>query len=398
MATASTYDLLVVGAGILGTFHAYHARSAGLKVALIEQHKQPRGASTRNFGQVVPSGMSAKWKAIGRESLSIYKALQEKAGFPLQPNGSVYIASNAEEVGLIEELEMRNRTAGYPAQLLTKAECLGRWPVLQPSYCQAGLFFPEEISLDARVAVHRIIDYMVEQMALDYYPACQIQQAEVAGSRVQLRSSDGQAFAGEQAVICSGSEFQTLFPERFRESALVAVKLQMLRTVPQPTQRTRGNILTGRTIRRYESFAECPSYAAVKAREPETSFAKQYGVHLLLTQAPDGTVVLGDSHEYADAKDQDDLGYGLNNTINRFMMDEAMKIFQLQNWQIQNAWYGIYSQCKQQDLFQETIEDRLHIVTGIGGKGMTGSPGFAARNIRQLLTGKLERLDKAGER
>lgn len=391
MATASTYDLIVVGAGILGTFHAYHARRAGLKVALIEQHKHPQSASTRNFGQVVPSGMNAKWQAIGRRSLSIYKDLQEKTDLSLQPNGSVYIASNGEEVKLIEELAERNRVADYPSHLLTKVECLERWPVLQPKYCKAGLFFPEEGSLDARVAVHRVIGYMVEQMGLDYFPGCQIQQAEVAGSEVQLRSSDGRAFTGAQAVVCSGSEFQNLFPKLFRESDLVATKLHMLRTEPQPSQRTRGNILTGRTIRRYESFTECPSYAAVKAREPETSFAKQYGVHILLTQAPDGTVVLGDSHEYADAKDKDDLGYELDNTLNRFMMDEAMKIFQLQNWRIQSAWCGIYSQCKTRDLFQETIDDRLHIVTGIGGKGMTGSPGFAEQHIEQLFTGVLKK-------
>lgn len=31
------YDLIVVGGGILGTFHAYHALKRGLKVALIEK-------------------------------------------------------------------------------------------------------------------------------------------------------------------------------------------------------------------------------------------------------------------------------------------------------------------------------------------------------------------------
>ncbi len=385
--TTMAYDLMVVGAGVLGTFHAYHARRAGLKVALIEQHKRPQSASTRNFGQVVPSGMNAKWQAIGRKSLRIYKDLQQKASLSLQSNGSVYIASDTEEAGLIEELAARNRDLGYPSRLLTKAACLERWPVLRPGYCKAGLFFPEEISLDARVAVGQVIRYMVEQMGLDYFPACQVRQAEVAGNRVHLRSSDGRSFTGEQAVVCSGSEFQNLFPGLFRESGLVATKLQMLRTLPQPTQRIRSNILTGRTIRRYESFAECPSYAAVKAREPATSFAKQYGVHILLTQAPDGTVVLGDSHEYADAKDKDDLGYELDTAINRFMINEAMKIFQLQTWQIQSTWCGVYSQCKEQDLFQHSLEDRLHIVTGIGGKGMTGGPGFAEQHIRQLTGG-----------
>jgi len=388
MASAYTHDLLVVGAGVLGTFHAYHALRSGQRVALIEQHKRPQGASARNFGQIVPSGMNAKWQAIGRRSLEWYKKLQAEADISLQAQGSVYIASNAEEIGLIEELSARNHDQGYPCELLTRADCRKRWPVLHPDYCKAGLFFPEEASLDARVAVSRIIAYMEERMGLDFFPACRIQAAEADGDAVVLRSSDGRCFQGCQAVLCSGSEFKALFPKLFRESELTATKLQMLRTVPQPGQRSKGNILTGRTIRRYESFAECPSYPAVKAREPETSFAKQYGIHILLTQAPDGTVVLGDSHEYAAARDKDDLGYELNNTINHFMMDEAMKIFQLPRWQIESAWYGIYSQCPSRDVFQHSIEGRLHIVTGIGGKGMTGSPGFAEQHIAQLLQGE----------
>ena len=31
------YDLIVVGSGVLGTFHAYHALKKGLSVAIIEK-------------------------------------------------------------------------------------------------------------------------------------------------------------------------------------------------------------------------------------------------------------------------------------------------------------------------------------------------------------------------
>lgn len=385
MPTKSNFDLLVIGAGILGTFHAFHALRAGQRVALIEQHKKPQSASTRNFGQVVPSGMNAKWQTIGRRSLEIYQELQRKVDISIQPNGSIYIASNEDEVGLIEELALRNKDVGYPSMLLTKSECLNRWPVLRPTYCKAGLFFPEEVSLDPRFAVQQTIAFMVEQMGLFYFPDCQIKHSYTNKDRVKLRSSDNREFMGSQAILCNGSEFKNLFPRLFRNSDLAVSKLQMLRTVPQKSVEIKGNILTGRTIRRYESFSECPSFKTVKACEPQSSFAKKHGVHILLTQAADGTVVLGDSHEYADARDKDDLSYEIDHSINRFMLEEAKKIFNLQNWQLQNTWFGVYSQCKNQDIFQQTLDKRLHVVTGIGGKGMTGSPGFAEQNIQHLL-------------
>ncbi|GAB3543766.1 FAD-dependent oxidoreductase [Spirosoma fluminis] len=50
------YDLIVIGAGALGTFHAYHAAKAGLRVLLLEKDNYPVGATVRNFGQVEDLG------------------------------------------------------------------------------------------------------------------------------------------------------------------------------------------------------------------------------------------------------------------------------------------------------------------------------------------------------
>ena len=68
----SHYDLIITGAGALGSFHAYHACKKGLKVLLLEKDLQPQEATVRNFGQVVPSGLSrGKWQNYGRRSLEI---------------------------------------------------------------------------------------------------------------------------------------------------------------------------------------------------------------------------------------------------------------------------------------------------------------------------------------
>ena len=71
-------DLIIIGGGVLGTFHAYHALKNGLTVTLFEKDKQPLGATVRNFGQVVPSGMDIKWQQYGRESLRITKKFSRK--------------------------------------------------------------------------------------------------------------------------------------------------------------------------------------------------------------------------------------------------------------------------------------------------------------------------------
>ena len=379
------YDLIIIGGGILGTFHAYHALHMGLKVALIEQHSQPQSATVRNFGQVVPSGMNAVWQRLGRESLMYYKAIQEKFDISVRQNGTVYLASNNEEMTLLEELADINKSNDYASHMLTARQCLDRYEGLRADYCKGGLFFPEEITVEPRVAVYRLLQYLVEQHTLSYFPHTLISDIQPQGEHCVIAASDGRRFVSDKVIVCNGSEFKALYPQLFAESNLQAVKIQMLQTVPQPSQRLAGSILTGLTIRRYESFAECPSYQAIKAQEDPGSPARQWGVHILFKQAADGSVIIGDSHEYADAAHAEALGFDLNEDINRYMLEEAAKIFNLQHWQLQRSWYGIYSQCKGSEIFQHNVADNIHIVTGIGGKGMTGSAGFAKENINDIF-------------
>ena len=56
MQHADHFDLVVVGAGILGLATAWRARQRGWKVAVLERHARCIGASVRNFGFVTING------------------------------------------------------------------------------------------------------------------------------------------------------------------------------------------------------------------------------------------------------------------------------------------------------------------------------------------------------
>lgn len=379
------YDLIVIGGGALGTFHAYHAIQHGLSVAVLEKDKRPSGATVRNFGQVVPSGMDSKWQRFGRESLGIYKEIQRRFDISVRQNGSVYLASNEEELSLIEELSAINKSNGYASHLLTKEECLNKYRGLKEEYVKAGLFFPEEVTVEPRVMIGRVLDYLITEKNLRYYGNTAVVECTSGADGVVVLTASGKQLKAAKVVVCCGSEFKLLFPDLFAQSDLEVTKLQMLQTIPQSNYRLDGSILTGLSIRRYEAFYECPSFQSVKAKEDPQSFEKKWGVHILFKQAADGSVIIGDSHEYAAAADIDDLGFDLRMEVDEFMIREAKKIIDLPSFDIQNRWYGVYSQCRNHDIFQQDVDANIHIVTGIGGKGMTGAAGFTKENIKQLF-------------
>ena len=377
-------DLVVVGAGILGTFHAYFALQRGLRVALVERHGEPRGATVRNFGQIVPSGMNAKWREIGRESLAHYKLLQQETDITLRTEGSLYVANTREEVGLLEELKALVNAEDYPAGLLTTRECRSHCSSLRADYVRAGLYFPEEVSLDPRLAVHRIRTHLVAHYGLLYFGSRRARSVEPEADGVVITLGSGELLWADQVFVCGGDEVSELFPEVYAGAGLVISQLQMLRLEVQTGVRIPGNLLTGRSIRRYEAFRECPSYATALAVAADDEFAERYGIHVLFKQADDGSIIIGDSHLYAPATDDRCLPFDSLEEVDQYILRAARRICDLPSWRPTHRWQGRYLQCEGRDVFAQTLHGRVHLVTGIGGKGMTAGPGYARRSVDRI--------------
>ncbi len=376
------YDLIIIGAGVLGTFHAYHAAKAGKRVLLLEKDRYPVGATVRNFGQVVPSGLAGRWFDYGRRSLDIYRAIQQETDITIRENGTIYIASDAEEWTLANELHDRYERIGYASELLTKAQCLAKYPSLRPAYVLGGIYFPQEMSVEPEQMIHRLIAYVQQKYGVDYRPGSIVVDVESKAGRSVVTLSNRQGFEAGQVLICSGHEVRLLLPEVLANAGLVVSKLQMLLAAPVAGLNLPGNILTGLSIRRYEAFAECPSFATLKT-PAHLEELKEWGIHILFKQATDGSIIVGDSHEYALATEAEDLGYHTQDFINNLMLGEARRIvtFPLT---IQKTWAGFYSQTPA-EIFEHRIDESIRIITGIGGKGMSSSAGYAEATIKSWL-------------
>jgi glycine/D-amino acid oxidase-like deaminating enzyme len=153
----------------------------------------------------------------------------------------------------------------------------------------------------------------------------------------------------------------------------------MLRTVPQPEVRVATTTASGLTLRRYPAFAKCPSYARLCEERAETGVLEA-GIHVLAVQDADGSFVVGDSHELGTG----DLSEVLHTGVERLILSEARKLLQLPTWEIAERWHGVYSMPKNAEVYRETMDGVIHVVTGIRGKGMTTGPAVARETIDTL--------------
>src|SRR5881392_322811 len=104
MSGGETFDVIVIGAGVLGSFHAYFAARRGLRTLLIERGDGPNEASVRNFGTIVPSAMTlGEWHRRAVETVSIYRELAGKLPPFLQSGGTQYLALTPGELAVLSE-------------------------------------------------------------------------------------------------------------------------------------------------------------------------------------------------------------------------------------------------------------------------------------------------------
>lgn len=377
------FDIIIVGSGIMGAFHAYHAARTGKKVLIIEKDNFPVSSTVRNFGQAVPSGSAGKWFDFGRRSLEIYKEIQQQFDISVRKNGTIYFASDEIEWQLANELYDIHQGKSYDCMLLSKRQCLDLYPELKEDYVRGAIYYPNEVSVEPNLLIHKLLQFLQEQLSVTYLTNTSVIDCVEESGKVVVSTSGNTKYTADKAIICSGYVFNLLFPDVYAQSGMIVSKLQMLQTVPMTNLSLKGNILTGLSIRRYESFEECPSFKNITTPE-HYSELKKWGIHILFKQAIDGSIIIGDSHEYAPAGRTDELGFDTKNYINDLMLKEAERIMRFPVRNIARAWAGFYAQ-HPDDIFEHDISPNIHIRTGIGGKGMTTSAGYAEDVISGLL-------------
>lgn len=372
-------DLLVLGGGVLGLAHACLAARRGWSVRLLERSTFARGASVRNFGMVWPVGQPAGTRrAIALRSRELWGQMATLAGFRCEATGSLHVARHADELAVIEEFVAIEPAAGFA--VVGAQETARRGRGLHDGALGA-LWSPHEANVDSPVAIAALHRWLAAQ------PGCSVHfgLAATATAGGTVYAADGRQFEGAQVLVCTGDDFATLFPTRFAEAPLRRSRLQMLRTVPQPHNWRLGPMLAGGlTLLHYDGFRACPSLPSLRARLT-AAWPEQIrdGIHVLVSQRDDGSLVLGDSHEYG-REFAMEVDAGLEPRILAYLAT----FFAAPDPTIAARWTGTYAQRSDGGWYWLDQPDaRTTVVTGVGGAGMTLSFGIAERVLDALESG-----------
>src|SRR3569833_3794574 len=217
---------IIIGAGIVGLATARALALRGYKITVFERNEHAVGASIRNFGMIWPIGQ-ATGPLFERAMLSrsIWKEICTEANIWHNEVGSMHLAYHDDELQVISEYVEVNH-AHRDCRLLTPAEAFEKSPAINPNGLKGALWSGEEMIVESRVAIGQVAKYLAEKYGVEFH-------WNTAFSKIESTKvfSGERSWQADEVLVCSGADFETLYPELFLETNITKCKLQMLRLV-----------------------------------------------------------------------------------------------------------------------------------------------------------------------
>ncbi|TFF38578.1 TIGR03364 family FAD-dependent oxidoreductase [Mucilaginibacter psychrotolerans] len=365
---------IVIGAGIVGLATARALATRGYEVTVFERNERAVGASIRNFGMVWPIGQpNGPLFERAILSRSIWKQTCMEAGIWHDEVGSLHVAYHDDELAVMEQYADMNQ--GYrDCALLSPQQTLAKSEAVNPNGLKGALWSSAEMIVEARVAIGKIAQHLADKYDVKF-------NWNTAISHVQQNTvvSGNSSWQADEIYVCSGADFETLYPELFSSFKITKCKLQMMRLAAQPEDWRIGPAICGSlSMVHYPGFHAAPAIAALRSRyEQEYPEYLKWGIHVMAAQNHLGELTVGDSHEYGLVHDPFDKDF-----INQMILAYLKTFTNFKDTRVIQTWHGILPKMTtgQTELVLDA-EPGVTIINGLGGNGMTLSFGLCEQII-----------------
>lgn len=374
MEVRERFDVVVIGAGIVGLSHALAAVRRGLSVAVFDRDQQANGASIRNFGFVTVTGQKeGRTWARARRSRDVWDEVMPQAGIPMLHPNLIVTARRPEAMAVLEQFAAG--PMGEDCRLLGKEALHAVLPEVAPG-ALGGLYSPHERRVEPRTAIPALASWLQEAHGVRFFRGVAVLGVESGA----IDTAIGRIEASHIAV-CPGPDLASLFPERLAAHQLRLCKLQMLR-LAAPGWRLPAAVMGDLSLVRYEGYADLPAASALRpVLEAEAGDALENGIHLILVQSADGSLVVGDSHHYAATPDP-----FVPTEVENIILREARLLLDLPDGlPVIERWIGIYPSSRDQTAILEKLAPGVLLGLVSSGTGMSTGFALGEEGIAQLL-------------
>jgi glycine/D-amino acid oxidase-like deaminating enzyme len=356
------FDILIVGAGIVGSAVARECALLGWRVGVIEGGVIAGGATAAGMGHVVVMDDSPAQLALTAFSRSLWQ--QESVKLPksveYECRGTIWVAADDEEMAEVQAKQRIYTRAGSEAQVLTAAALANQEPNLRRGLA-GGLLVPGDSVVYPPAAAGFYLEE-ARRLGAEVFLA-----KAVSASQGQVMLSDGVSLVAERIVLAVGTDCE-LLPS-------------------MPIQKRKGHLVI---TDRYPGFLhhQLVELGYLKSAHKVVEDSVAFNIQPRQT----GQLLIGSSRQYGNDEP------GAEAEMLSRMIDRATEYMPgLQNMSVLRVWTG----------FRAATTDKLPLIgpaaglsedpslwlaAGFEGLGITNAPG-AARLLLDGMLGRKSEID-----
>lgn len=364
-----SFDVIVVGAGIVGLAHAYEAARQGWKVCVVERDAACVSASIRNFGFITVTGQGAgdTWRRA-RYSRDVWAEVALQAGINVVHQGLNLVATRDKAVDVLAAFMKTDMAQSVGCELWNADQAAQHAPELKLGNAQAVLHSPIELRVESREAIAQLTRWLTEVHGVSFRFGEAV--LEVATPKVLTAKTTLHA---DRVVVCTNADIHGLYADVFAKHQTRLCQLQMLRIKPQTGFKLNASVMGDLSLVRYHGYSKLPqAQALLHQLQQEEGESLAHGIHLIAVQSADGSLVVGDSHHYGAH-----VGPFAMADVDALMLRHMQEALHISDYQVTERWVGIYPSASQVDCFIEAPDNATRVAVVTSGTGASTGFGVA---------------------
>lgn len=244
-----SFDIIVVGAGIVGLSTAWRARKAGARVLVLDKGATAYEASSRATGFLSLRGETPDESRLAQVAETLWNTLDEELGYPTEwtQKGRLWAAISPQEFQDLKQSYIGFQKTGIPFEFIDGRACRELIPALTPETLggiytsRAGHANPQRTSQAFAWAFRDLRGEVRE-----YTPVLEI--LTEAGKVKGVRTPEGEIHAGA-VVLCAAAHNAALLAPLGITFPVAPVRLEAFVTAPLPPLFHQAVVAHGLAIR-----------------------------------------------------------------------------------------------------------------------------------------------------
>lgn len=207
---SNMYDIVIIGAGIMGCSTALELARRGQRVAVIERHLVGSG-STGYSSAIIRTHYSNEVTArMALHSLRVFQDFKKRVGGEcgFVQTGFLLLAPPGDAAGMLANVEMQ-RALGIECEILSRAEIELRWSYLDMSGINQAVYEPQSGFADPNLTLSAYVE-AARALGVAFFQESPVQDLVFDGGEIAGVVTSSGMFQAKRVLNASGAWSATL--------------------------------------------------------------------------------------------------------------------------------------------------------------------------------------------